>query len=180
MPPDAPIATCISPSSEFVYKDIFKPRRKWNHLKATIKGTSVTSILYDAEKGANYCCHRGIFTPTAMAVQDHKRTTILSTNYSLWPSLKSQEILHVTYSKRLKSIGGTSKIFHINYRKVQVKSVNVMKRNVQWTQRTTFPPSQQCKGVFVLFWGDYFFLNCLPLAKILYHKLNYISREYQA
>lgn len=125
--------------------------------------------------------HRGIFIPTAMAFKNHKSNYHLINNHSVWPSLKSQEILLVTYPKILRKVlEARGRFFISTMEKVQVKSVNAMKRNTWWTLRTIFPPSQQCKGVFVLFWGDFFFFNCLPLAKILYHKLNYISREYQA
>lgn len=52
--------------------------RKISNLKNTIKGTSVTSIPWDAEKeGANDCWHRGIFTPTAMAIRDHQSTVTM-------------------------------------------------------------------------------------------------------
>lgn len=156
--PDALFATWISPSSQFVYKVIFKSRRKWNHLQA-IKGTSVTSILRDAGKEEQMIVSppRCIFTPTAMEVKDHKRTTILLTYQSLWLSLKPQEILLVTYHKILRKVlEACGRFFILTMEKVQVKSVNTMKRNIWWTLRTIFPPSQQCKGVFVLFGGDFF------------------------
>lgn len=57
---------------------------------------------------------------------------------------------------------------------VQAKSVNSTIRKIQWTLRAIFFLSQQC--IFFFF----FFLKLLSFSKILYHKLNCISREYQA
>lgn len=137
------------------------------------------------KEGANDCvAPPGVFLP----LQQWKSkiikevSTILLTDHSLWFSLKPQEILLVTYHKILRKVlEAWGRIFILTMEKVQVKSVNTTKRNIWWTLIAIFPPSQQCKGVFVLFGGDFFFfLNCLPLAKILYHKLNYISRDYQA